>query len=321
MTPRDVRELPREELASLAENVRRRIISVVSENGGHLSASLGAVELAIGLLRTFDPEVDKVLWDVGHQAYAWKILTGRDEAFGTLRRHHGISGFPNPKESPYDAFIAGHAGSALGAAVGLAAARDRLGGGHVVVVVGDASLANAGSLEALNCCTSLAQKVIVVVNDNAMSISKNVGAFARTLGRLLSDVRYNRAKAVAERAGHRMRLTFLRSLYHRVEQVVKSLWLRNSLFESLGLRYIGPVDGHDLAAVTSALIRRHGTEWGRSMSRRPCQRLPPPVYAMAGRRRMTMTGDRAGWRGTRRSGMRCFGSRKRTNGCALSLRR
>lgn len=254
MTPRDVRELPREELASLAENVRRRIISVVSENGGHLSASLGAVELAIGLLRTFDPEVDKVLWDVGHQAYAWKILTGRDEAFGTLRRHHGISGFPNPKESPYDAFIAGHAGSALGAAVGLAAARDRLGGGHVVVVVGDASLANAGSLEALNCCTSLAQKVIVVVNDNAMSISKNVGAFARTLGRLLSDVRYNRAKAVAERAGHRMRLTFLRSLYHRVEQVVKSLWLRNSLFESLGLRYIGPVDGHDLAAVTSALM-------------------------------------------------------------------
>lgn len=254
MTPEQVRGLPQNELPTLAARVRERIISVVSRNGGHLSASLGAVELAIGLLRTFDPAKDKVLWDVGHQAYAWKILTGRDDVFDTLRQHNGISGFPNPKESECDAFVAGHAGSALGAAVGLAAARDRIGGGHVVVVVGDASLANAGSLEALNCCTSLTQKVIVVVNDNAMSISRNVGAFARMLGRLLSDVRYNRAKAVAERAGHRMRLTFLRSLYHRAEQIVKSFWLRNSFFESLGLRYVGPVDGHDLAAVASALM-------------------------------------------------------------------
>ncbi len=254
MTPAEVRAMPEGELPALAGRIRSRIVSVVSENGGHLAASLGAVELAIGLLRTFDPERDRVLWDVGHQAYAWKILTGREEAFGTLRRHGGVSGFPNPAESPCDAFIAGHAGSALGAAVGLAAARERAGaGGHVVAVVGDASLANAGSLEALNCCTSLAKKVIVVVNDNAMSISRNVGAFARALGRLLSDVRYNRAKAAAERTGHRLRLTFLRDLYHRAEQTLKSLWLGNSLFESLGLRYIGPVDGHDLAAVAGAL--------------------------------------------------------------------
>ena len=165
----------------------------------------------------------------------------------------GISGFPNPDESPYDAFVAGHAGSALAAAEGFAAARDRLGGGHVVAVVGDASLTNGESLEALNNCTSLTDKLIVVVNDNAMSISRNVGAFARVLGRLLADVRYNRTKSAAERAGHRMRLTFLRSVYHRAERMVKSFWLGNSLFESFGLRYVGPVDGHDLKAVTSAL--------------------------------------------------------------------
>ena len=254
MTPEEVKNLPEVELPGLAEKVRKRILESVSANGGHLAASLGTVELTIGLLRTFDPLADKVLWDVGHQAYAWKILTGREDEFGRLRRHHGLSGFPNPAESPYDAFVAGHAGSALAAAVGLAAARDRgMGGGHVVAVVGDASLTNGESLEALNNCTSLTKKMIVVVNDNAMSISKNVGAFARTLGRLLSDVRYNRMKAAAERAGHRMRLTFLRSAYHRVEQVLKSFWLVNSLFETLGLRYIGPVDGHDLKAVVSAL--------------------------------------------------------------------
>lgn len=253
MTPEDVKNLPEVELPALARRVRERILETVAANGGHLAASLGTVELTIGLLRMFDPPADKVLWDVGHQSYAWKILTGREDEFGRLRRHHGLSGFPNPAESPCDAFVAGHAGSALAAAVGLAAARDRLGGGHVVAVVGDASLTNGESLEALNNCTSLTEKMIVVVNDNAMSISKNVGAFARTLGRLLADVRYNRAKAAAERAGHRMRLTFLRSAYHRAERMLKSFWLTNSLFESLGLRYIGPVDGHDLKAVVSAL--------------------------------------------------------------------
>lgn len=254
MTAEELKSLPAEKLPGVAADVRKRILSVVSKNGGHLSASLGAVEIAIGLLRTFDPVKDRILWDVGHQAYAWKILTGRDEAFGTLRTHHGISGFPNPAESDCDPFIAGHAGSAIGAAMGFAAARSGTDGGHVVAVVGDASLSNGGSLEALNCCSSVAGKMIVVVNDNAMSISKNVGAFARTLGRVLSNIRYNRAKAAAESAGHKLKLTFLRSLYHRIEQTVKSFWLRNSLFESLGLRYVGPVDGHDLNAVQSALM-------------------------------------------------------------------
>jgi 1-deoxy-D-xylulose-5-phosphate synthase len=253
VTPEEVKSMPAAQLPDLAENVRRSIIDSVSANGGHLAASLGTVELAIALLRTFDPPEDKVLWDVGHQAYAWKILTGRGGDFGTLRKHRGISGFPNPSESQYDAFVAGHAGSALAAATGMAAARDRLGGGHVVAVIGDASLTNGESLEALNNCATLAGRLIVIVNDNAMAISKNVGGIARMLGKLLSNVRYNRVKAAAERMGHRMRLTFLRTAYHRAEQVMKSLWLKNSLFETLGLRYIGPVDGHDLKAVMSAL--------------------------------------------------------------------
>jgi len=253
MTPEELKGMPVGELPALAERVRSRIIETVAANGGHLASSLGTVELAIGLLRTFDPPADTVLWDVGHQAYAWKILTGRDETFGQMRRFGGISGFPNPDESPFDAFVAGHAGSALAAAEGFAAARDRLGGGHVVAVVGDASLTNGESMEALNNCTTLAKKMIIVVNDNAMSISQNVGAFARVLGRMLADVRYNRAKSAAERVGHRMRLTFLRSIYHRIERIVKSFWLGNSLFESFGLRYVGPVDGHDLNAVMSAL--------------------------------------------------------------------
>lgn len=253
MTPEELKGMPVGELPALAERVRTRILETVAANGGHLASSLGTVELAIGLLRTFDPPLDTVLWDVGHQAYAWKILTGRDETFGQMRRFGGISGFPNPDESPCDAFVAGHAGSALAAAEGFAAARDRLGGGQVVAVVGDASLTNGESMEALNNCTTLAKKMIIVVNDNAMSISQNVGAFARVLGRMLADVRYNRAKSAAERVGHRMRLTFLRSIYHRIERMVKSFWLGNSLFESFGLRYVGPVDGHDLNAVISAL--------------------------------------------------------------------
>jgi 1-deoxy-D-xylulose-5-phosphate synthase len=253
MTPSEVKAIPVRELPALAEKVRARLIESVAANGGHLAASLGAVELAIGLLRVFSPPEDKVLWDVGHQAYAWKMLTGRAEGFSRLRRHDGLSGFPNPSESPCDAFIAGHAGSAMAAATGMAAARDRNGGGSVVAVVGDASLTNGESLEALNNCATLTKKMIVVVNDNAMSISKNVGAFARTIGRLISDVRYNKAKAAAEQAGHRLRLTFLRDAYHRIEQAIKSFWLANSLFESFGLRYIGPVDGHDIKAVVSAL--------------------------------------------------------------------
>lgn len=235
--------------AMTPEEVRRLIISSVAANGGHLASSLGAVELACALAQVFDPFRDRILWDVGHQAYAWKILTGRAEAFPALRKYGGLSPFMNPAESDADAFISGHAGAAVGAAVGMAAALDR----HVVAVTGDASLSNGVTFEALNNCSQLAKKLILVLNDNEMSISRNTGAMARFLGRLITDVRYNRVKAAAERAGHRLRLTFLRGIYHRIESRIKSLWLANAFFENFGLRYLGPVDGHDLKALTAAL--------------------------------------------------------------------
>ena len=236
-----------------AEELRRRILDVTFANGGHLASSLGAVEIALALSQVFDPVRDRIVWDVGHQSYAWKILTGRDDSFDTLRRFGGISGFPNPQESPADAAVAGHAGVAISVAEGLAAAHERLAdGAHVVAVVGDAAIANGSSFEALNNCTTACGKVIVVLNDNEMSISRPTGALARLFGRLVTGVRYNRVKLAAENAGHRMRLTFLRGLYHRLESCVKGLFVGSAFFERFGLRYIGPIDGHDLAALKRA---------------------------------------------------------------------
>ena len=236
-----------------AAEIRQKILAAVSANGGHLASSLGAVEIAMALAEVFEPERDRVVWDVGHQAYAWKILTGRAEQFSTLRRSGGISGFPNPSESSADAAVAGHAGTAISVALGLAAARDRKGScENVVAVVGDGALVNGTSFEAINNCAAATSKIIVVLNDNEMSISRPCGSFSRFLGRLISGVRYNRVKAAAEQAGHRLKLTFLRGAYHRLESRLKSLFLGNAFFEQFGLRYIGPVDGHDLNALVSA---------------------------------------------------------------------
>ena len=236
-----------------ADEIRKRILDVALANGGHLASSLGAVEIAMALVETFDPMRDRIIWDVGHQAYAWKILTGRNEAFGTLRRMYGVAPFPNPAESQADAAVAGHAGSALSVALGYAAARDRKGTDeHVVAVIGDGSIVNGHSFEALNNCAAATKKVIVILNDNGMAISKPAGSFARFLGRLITSVRYNRVKAAAEAAGHRLRLTFLRGFYHKVESLIKGLWLGNRFFEEFGIRYIGPVDGHDLKALEAA---------------------------------------------------------------------
>ena len=236
------------------EETRERIVGAVSRNGGHLASSLGAVELSIALAEVFDPSRDRIVWDVGHQAYAWKILTGRADSFDTLRCLGGISGFPNPAESVADAAVAGHAGVAMSVAGGMAMARDLSGSGaNVVAVVGDAAIANGTSFEALNNCMAATGKLIVVLNDNEMSISRPVGGMARFLGRLIAGVRYNRIKAAAEKAGHRLRLTFLRGAYHSIESRIKSWFLGNAYFEHFGLRYVGPVDGHDLRALRSAL--------------------------------------------------------------------
>ncbi|MDP2990801.1 MAG: 1-deoxy-D-xylulose-5-phosphate synthase [Kiritimatiellota bacterium] len=254
-SPADLRSLAPEELNPLAEEIRALIIQTVSHTGGHLAANLGAVELTMALLKVFDPPKDKLVWDVSHQTYTYKILTGRKGRFHTLRQLNGLSGFALKSESPYDAFGAGHAGTALSAALGMAVARDRRGGAeHVVAIVGDGALGCGTSFEALNNLASATRRLIVILNDNEMSISANVGSVARTLGELLAHPRYNRWKSSVERfAKDRLRLTWLRHIYFRLEEAVKSLFLRNVVFEEFGLRYIGPIDGHNMHSLISAL--------------------------------------------------------------------
>jgi 1-deoxy-D-xylulose-5-phosphate synthase len=251
----DVINLTPQQLPQLAAEVREAIITAVSKNGGHLASNLGTVELTIALLRVFSPPLDRIVWDVGHQAYTWKLLTGRREQFSTLRTQGGLSGFIKPDESPCDAAVAGHAGTALSTALGMATGLARKGQpGHVLAIIGDASMTNGISLEALNNLEDVESKVIVILNDNEMSINQNVGALSRSLGRMLTSVRYNRIKAAAEAAGHRMHMTRLRGVYHKLEQAIKSIWLKNAFFEEFGLRYIGPIDGHDFNALENALL-------------------------------------------------------------------
>ncbi|MEI7435421.1 MAG: 1-deoxy-D-xylulose-5-phosphate synthase [bacterium] len=255
-SPADLQSLSVEELQSLAGELRATLISTVSCTGGHLASNLGVVELTIALLKIFQPPEDKVVWDVSHQTYAWKLLTGRRERFSTLRQTDGLSGFLRRDESPCDAFGAGHSGTAISAALGLAAARDRLDGHeHVVAVVGDGSLGCGMSFEAFNNLGSTTSRLIVVLNDNEMSIAANVGAMSRYLGRLLVSPRYNRWKRGFENWAHRVvggnRL--LRKVYSRTEEAIKGCFLRSGIFEEFGLRYVGPVDGHNLPILLDAL--------------------------------------------------------------------
>ena len=248
----------------LAEEIRDKLLETVSRTGGHLASNLGSVELTVALLRVFSPPEDQVVWDVGHQAYTWKLLTGRYPRFGTLRQYAGLSGFPKPSESPCDPTVTGHAGVAFSSALGLAVGRDLKGANRqVVAVIGDGAMTNGISFEALNSLQDANTKVIIVLNDNEMSISENVGALSRRLGLMLTNVRYNRIKMAAEAAGHRLHMTFLRHFYHRLESMIKSLWLQNSFFEKFGLRYVGPIDGHDLGALENAF--RSAREYKRSV--------------------------------------------------------
>lgn len=252
--PGDLRRLAPAQYPALAKAIRTRIIETVSHTGGHLASNLGVVELTIALLHHFSPPTDKILWDVSHQTYAWKLLTGRCDRFDTLRQPDGLSGFLKPEESPCDVFAAGHAGTAISAALGFAVARDqRQGTEHVVAVVGDAALGNGISFEALNNVVSTTSRLIIIVNDNEMSISGSVGAISRHLGRLLGSHSYNRFKSRIEQTAHRLRLGFLRRTYYRIETALKSMFVRNAVFEDLGLRYVGPIDGHDLPALLDAL--------------------------------------------------------------------
>jgi 1-deoxy-D-xylulose-5-phosphate synthase len=245
----DLRQLPEDDLPQLAEEIRAEILDIVSRRGGHLASNLGVVELTIALLRVFDPPHDRLVWDTSHQAYVYKLLTGRRELMQTLRQDNGCCGFLNPDESPYDAFAAGHAGTAVSAALGMAAARDLAGTDErVVAVVGDAAISCGSSLEGLNNVIETTQDMIVVLNDNRMSIDPNVGGISRYLNSLIAGEGYNRFRSYLSQNVPRIPAVgpWLKRALHRLQEGLKALLLPGSFFEGLGLRYIGPLNGHDL---------------------------------------------------------------------------
>lgn len=251
-SPADLRKLPIDALPALAKEIREFMIDAVSNTGGHLASSLGAVELAIALHYAYDTPVDKVVWDVGHQAYAHKILTGRRETFGTLRQFGGISGFPRVSESPYDPVSAGHASASISAALGLALGRDILRQKHnVVAVIGDGALGGGLALEGLNNLGSKATNLTVMLNDNKMSISRNVGALSRYLTRVITDKRYYKLKAeIWERLGSLSNVgKGIRSVVHGIDDTLKHILIPGKFFQDMGLRYLGPIDGHNIAAM------------------------------------------------------------------------
>ena len=254
-TPLDLKTLTLDEMNQLAAEIRQLIIEVVSKNGGHLAPNLGAVELTIALHRVFDSPRDKLIFDVGHQAYIHKILTGRKEKFPTLRQYKGLSGFPKRQESEHDAFGVGHSSTSLSAADGIAAARDLKGEDfHVVAVIGDGAMTGGMAFEALNHIGDNKRRLIIILNDNEMSISKNVGAMSQYLYQLRTGETYNKLKHNVENWLSDMKHgDDVLEVIERVKGGVKYLVAPESMFEHLGIKYFGPVDGHDIDALLPML--------------------------------------------------------------------
>ena len=248
-SPADLKGLPEEEIEILAGEIRKTIIDVVAQNGGHLSPNLGVVELTLALHKVFDFSKDKIIWDVGHQCYTHKLITGRYERFSTLRQEGGICGFPRRGESDYDHFDTGHSGTSISAALGFACARDLAGQEHdIVAVIGDGSMTSGISFEGLNNAGARKTDIIVVLNDNEMSISPNVGALSAHLNRIISGDLYNKMieevdyllkkiPSVGEQVTH---------FAHKVEEAIKGIIVPGRLFEDLGFKYFGPIDGHKM---------------------------------------------------------------------------
>jgi 1-deoxy-D-xylulose-5-phosphate synthase len=248
----DVKALPKEQLPRLCSELREEIINGVAKTGGHLASSLGAVELTVALHRVYDSSTDRIVFDVGHQCYAHKLLTGRRERFGTLRQFGGISGFPKPCESPDDAFISGHASASISSALGMARARTLQGEAYdVCAVIGDGALTGGLAYEGLANCGASGEPIVVVLNDNAMSIGENVGGLARLLARL----RVRPGYIALKKAYHRSigRYEHIYTLLHRIKERVKDLVLPDNMFENMGFYYLGPIDGHDIRTVTRTI--------------------------------------------------------------------
>jgi len=250
-TPEDVRTLPEADLPRLAQEIREELIRTISRTGGHLGPNLGVVELTIALHRSFSTPTDKLLFDVSHQGYVHKMLTGRADRLDTIRQYGGLNGFLLRTESEHDAYGAGHAGTALSAGLGMATARDLRGSNeHVVVVAGDAALTCGVSFEALNNVASATRRLIVVLNDNKWSISKNVGAVSNYLSKITAHPTFAHLHEQAARLVESLGGKGARDLAHKVESGVKHLLLPSVIFEDLGFRYYGPIDGHDTALLT-----------------------------------------------------------------------
>jgi 1-deoxy-D-xylulose-5-phosphate synthase len=250
-SPADVKRLSFPQLEQLAEEIREELITVLSRTGGHLGPNLGVVELTIALHYVFNTPADHFLFDVSHQAYVHKLLTGRREQFHTIRTANGLSGFMLRTESPHDCYGAGHAGTALSAALGMAVARDKLGAkDHVVALAGDAAFTCGITYEALNNIANSTKRLIVVLNDNEWSIDKNVGAIASYLNKIVTNPRFDylheQAGRFVERLGGKLALRMAR----KAEEAAKSIFWPSVIFEELGLKYYGPIDGHDIPTLT-----------------------------------------------------------------------
>jgi 1-deoxy-D-xylulose-5-phosphate synthase len=256
--PEDLRRLPPSRLKELAQEIRDRILEVIPRNGGHLASSLGCVELSIALHRVFESPRDAMIWDVGHQSYAHKLLTGRAAAFDGIRRLGGISGFPKREESPHDAFNTGHSSTSISAALGLRNARDLLGHeGHVIAVIGDGALTGGMAYEALSHAAQIPNRLIVVLNDNRMSIGPNVGGFSKYLTRLTASAPYQSFRNFADSVMLRLPVIgedFYRMVY-RVKKGIKAIFFRLNFFAEMGFEYVGPINGHDIAALEDVLRR------------------------------------------------------------------
>jgi 1-deoxy-D-xylulose-5-phosphate synthase len=255
-TPADLKSLPFSRLPELAAEIRHELIDIVTRNGGHLGASLGAIELAIALHWVFDSPRDHIVWDVGHQAYAHKLLTGRRERFPTIRQEGGLSGFLSRDESEHDAFGAGHASTSISAALGMAVAFSRSDDPdrRVAAIIGDGALTGGMAFEALNNAGILDLPFLVILNDNEMSIAPNVGAMSQYLDRVRTDPRYNRAKDELVRITERLpQGELLVELGKRWKDSLKEFIYHAMIWEELGFTYMGPIDGHDIRAIVHAL--------------------------------------------------------------------
>jgi 1-deoxy-D-xylulose-5-phosphate synthase len=261
-TPADIKKLSPEDLSALAIEMRAAIVDAVGKNGGHLASNLGVVELTIALHSVFDfgphpTGPDRLLWDVGHQSYPHKMLTGRAAQFDRLRKKGSVSGFPSPDESPYDLFAVGHAGTAISTAVGMARGDEHLEKhNHVVAVVGDASIVNGVALEGLNNAGTLKRQLLIILNDNGMSISHPQGAFSAYLERVRVSTTYDEFKKISRAVVHQLPTSVgsrIEALWHHFKDGVKHTFWPGQIFEAMGIKYMGPIDGHDLPGLINML--------------------------------------------------------------------